>query len=396
MQKKYAFLGVVALVVVVVAASIAVDADRPRLKASKHSPAFRTLVPTDLPPVTRLPQQVSLDKAQSVLQFDDGSCESGLGANTTVTSWVDFDVPAQCVMGGLEVIQATGRFNTAYVPGSAHAALLGQAGGAPPAVGGGQSLGLAGGNFNTAGQCPAQAGFVQQKALNTPGVVAGTSNFFFGIRHGGFWGRDTNGPPAGRIWFGCGACGMTQYSPAFLQGAGFGGNWMLRVTVEDTNCLPPELEGACCLSETDCLVTTAGACSAQGGSFRGGGTDCSDVPATCESLWVSLHSMSAVTMADGSVAVRWTTEQEVDTVGFRVLREDTIRSREKANRTALTVVAAMIPAQGAGLTGATYEVVDASAQARTATTYWLEDIDINGRVTRHGPIVVERVSRRTR
>jgi hypothetical protein len=101
-------------------------------------------------------------------------------------------------------------------------------------------------------------------------------------------------------------------------------------------------------------------------------------------------------MADGSVAVRWTTEQEVDTVGFRVLREDTVRTREKANRTAMTVVAAMIPAQGAGLTGATYEVVDASSQARTATTYWLEDIDINGRVTRHGPIVVERGSRRTR
>jgi hypothetical protein len=394
MQKKYAFLGVVALVVVVVAASIAVDADRPRLKTTKNSPAFRTLVPTDLPPVNRLPQQISLEKAQSVLQFDDGSCESGLGANTVITTWVDFDVPAQCFMGGLEVIQATLRYNSDAVT-FAQVGVLGQAGATPPAVGNGSVHGLAGGNFLPVGQCPGQPGFVQQKQLTTPGVVAGTSNFFFGIRHGGFFGRDTNSD-AGRMWLGCGSCGMTQYSPGDLQGIGFGGNAMLRVTVEDTNCLPPDLEGACCLSETDCVVATAGACSAQGGSFRGGGTDCSDVPATCESLWVSLHSMSAVTMADGSVAVRWTTEQEVDTVGFRVLREDTIRSREKANRTALTVVAAMIPAQGAGLTGATYEVVDASAQARTATTYWLEDIDINGRVTRHGPIVVERVSRRTR
>lgn len=396
MQKKYAFLGVVALVVVVVAASIAVDADRPRLKTTKNSPAMRTLVPSDLPPVTRLPQQVSLEKAQSVLQFDDGTCESGLGANTVITTWVDFDVPAQCVMGGLEVIQATFRYNTDVVTTFQHVGVLGQAGGSPPTVGNGTVLGLAGGNFSTAGPCPAQAGFVQQKALNTPGVVNGTSNFFFGIRHGGFHGRDTTGVDAGRQWIGCGACGMTQYSPGDLQGFGLGGNAMLRVTVEDTNCLPAELLGACCLSETECQVLTAGACSALGGSFRGGGTDCSDIPATCESLWVSLHSMSAVTMADGSIAVRWTTEQEVDTVGFRVLREDSVRTREKANRVSMTVVAAMIPAQGAGLTGATYEVVDASTEARTATNYWLEDIDINGRVTRHGPIVVERGSRRTR
>jgi hypothetical protein len=395
MQKKYAFLGIVALLVVVAAASIAVDADRPKLRASAKAQGVRTMVPADLPPVTRLPQQVSLDKAQSVLLFDDGTCEGGLGANTVITTWVDFDVPAQCVQGGLEILQATFRYNTDVVTTFAHQGVLGPAGAAPPNAGGGAAVGVVGGNYLAVGQCPAQAGSLQQKALSAPLVVPGTSNFFFGLRHGGFFGRDTNSD-AGRMWLGCSACGMTTYSPGDLAGFGLGGNAMLRITVEDTNCLPAELEGACCLSETDCLVITAGACSAQGGSFRGGGTNCNDIPATCESLWVSLHSMSAVTMADGSVAVRWTTEQEVDTVGFRVLREDTVRTREKANRTAMTVVAAMIPAQGAGLTGATYEVVDASSQARTATTYWLEDIDINGRVTRHGPIVVERGSRRTR
>ena len=59
----------------------------------------------------------------------------------------------------------------------------------------------------------------------------------------GFAGRDTNGPPAGRIWLNCSFCGMTQYSPTDLSGLGLGGNWMIRVTVEDQNCVPVELMG---------------------------------------------------------------------------------------------------------------------------------------------------------
>ena len=59
----------------------------------------------------------------------------------------------------------------------------------------------------------------------------------------GFAGRDSNGPPAGRIWLNCAACGMTQYSLTDLSNIGLGGNWMIRVTVEDQNCVPVELMG---------------------------------------------------------------------------------------------------------------------------------------------------------
>ena len=57
----------------------------------------------------------------------------------------------------------------------------------------------------------------------------------------GFVGRDTDGTSAGRMWLNCGICGMTQYSPTDLTGIGLGGNWMIRVTVEDQNCVPVEL-----------------------------------------------------------------------------------------------------------------------------------------------------------
>jgi hypothetical protein len=36
---------------------------------------------------------------------------------------------------------------------------------------------------------------------------------------------------------------MTQYSPAVLTGLGLGGTWMIRLTVEDQNCVPVELMG---------------------------------------------------------------------------------------------------------------------------------------------------------
>ena len=34
---------------------------------------------------------------------------------------------------------------------------------------------------------------------------------------------------------------MTQYTPTTLSSLGLGGNWMIRVTVEDANCVPVEL-----------------------------------------------------------------------------------------------------------------------------------------------------------
>lgn len=168
---------------------------------------------------------------ESVLQLDDGTCESGLGAGTayTVTAFQEFDVPTQCVMGGLDIIAVTSRMNT----GNAQSFAYQQAGPAPTV-----------GNFNTAaaffgasGPCPATA--VSQVGLGTGNAITGTSTFWAGLVNMGFAGRDTQTP--GNVWLNCSVCQNSQYSPTDLSGAGLGGTWMIRVTVEDENCIPVEL-----------------------------------------------------------------------------------------------------------------------------------------------------------
>ena len=45
---------------------------------------------------------------------------------------------------------------------------------------------------------------------------------------------------------------------------------------------------------------------------------------------------------------------------------------------------------GSSLESASYSFLDNSKQAATAEYYYIEDLDIFGKATRHGPIVVER------
>jgi hypothetical protein len=171
----------------------------------------------------------------SVLQFDDGTCEGGLGLTCAPTCFwsavVDFDVPTQCIQAGLSIVGVTGKMNT-YTAASL---VLFQAG-ASPAVGR-QVVDIP--DILPTGPCPGTAMTARAVA---PGiaVIFGTSNFFAGFYNNGFVGRDTNNP-AGRMWIRTNTTGGT-YSPAYLTSLGFGGNWMIRVTVEDQNCVPVELQ----------------------------------------------------------------------------------------------------------------------------------------------------------
>jgi cysteine-rich repeat protein len=143
-------------------------------------------------------------------------------------------------------------------------------------------------------------------------------------------------------------------------------------------------EGACC--SEGCFVTTVERC-VEIGTYIGDGTTCTEE--ICDMLLVTMDSMSAKAMPAG-VLLRWTTVIEIDTIGFRVLREDPTGRREKG----LSIVAELIPSAGHGLAGATYELFDNAPAAARAAHYYLEDIDIHGKVTRHGPIVVDRGLRR--
>ena len=193
----------------------------------------------NLPPVTRGPMTVTPvdgSDALSILSFDDGTCESGLGAGTaaSITDYVDFDVPTQCIQSGLEVVAVTTRMNTGQtIVNFAY----GQSAPGAPLFGAGSLIPITG--IPPVGPCPATA--LTSRAVSPAAVITGTNNFFAGVAGAGFVGRDTNGPPAGRIWLNCGTCGMTQYTPTTLSSLGLGGNWMIRVTVEDANCVPVEL-----------------------------------------------------------------------------------------------------------------------------------------------------------
>jgi hypothetical protein len=149
---------------------------------------------------------------------------------------------------------------------------------------------------------------------------------------------------------------------------------------------PDFTSGACCTAlhslRTCVEELTRDECAAQQGLYVGPETRCDD-PLTCEALLVTMESMSAESTASG-VLVAWTTASEVDSVGFRVLRESA-DSRDKTPR----AVSPFIPTAGNSLAGATYSFLDDTKGVWSGRRYYIEDIDIFGRVTRHGPIQVQ-------
>ncbi|MDH3404445.1 MAG: hypothetical protein OEP45_12560, partial [Acidobacteriota bacterium] len=178
-------------------------------------------------------ESTPVGEALEILSFDDGTCESGLGAGVTVTDFVEFDVPT-CFFDIPDVVALTSRMNT----GTGTAFAFGQAGPAAPPANGGLFLPVP--PLPPFGACPATQ--LTSRSVG-PVEITSTTNFYAGLRTpNGFAGRDTNGPPAGRIWLDCAACGMTQYTPTTLTNLGLGGNWMIRVAVK-CQMVPVELMG---------------------------------------------------------------------------------------------------------------------------------------------------------
>jgi hypothetical protein len=96
-------------------------------------------------------------------------------------------------------------------------------------------------------------------------------------------------------------------------------------------------------------------------------------------LAVTLGSFTAQAAAD-HVLIAWETLSEVDTLGFNLWRG---LAADGSDREVLTFV----PAQSPGSTqGAVYQVQDFAVQAGATYWYWLEDIDLGGQTTLHGPV----------
>jgi len=105
-----------------------------------------------------------------------------------------------------------------------------------------------------------------------------------------------------------------------------------------------------------------------------------DNPVDCDPLLVVLDSFTA-DAARGGVLVRWTTLLEVDNIGFRVLR------RLDGEEEPVVLTTQLIMARGSDLQGAEYVFRDETAPRRgIGAHYYLEDIDLRGQITRHGPV----------
>ena len=97
---------------------------------------------------------------------------------------------------------------------------------------------------------------------------------------------------------------------------------------------------------------------------------------------IELSSFTATAQADGSVAVEWVTAAEWDHAGFNVYRSDT------EDGVLTQVNGAIIASTGMQGQGASYSLIDQDATVGTQW-YTLEDVDLDGVRTLHGPISVE-------
>ena len=82
----------------------------------------------------------------------------------------------------------------------------------------------------------------------------------------------------------------------------------------------------------------------------------------------------------GHITLIWETATEIDTRGFNIYRA------ESENGNYIKINTSLIPAKGSATQGASYKFVDTAVQNRRTYYYKLEDIDLNGTATMHGPV----------
>jgi len=97
---------------------------------------------------------------------------------------------------------------------------------------------------------------------------------------------------------------------------------------------------------------------------------------------IELSTFTA-TPSGRAVILKWTTESEIDNAGFNLYRAES----EKGEYAKIN--SSLIPADGTATSGATYHYIDNEVRNRKTYYYKLEDIDLNGTSTMHGPVSAE-------
>jgi hypothetical protein len=106
---------------------------------------------------------------------------------------------------------------------------------------------------------------------------------------------------------------------------------------------------------------------------------CSYCTGKCDiSSLITLSSFTAKA-SNGRVKLEWSTESEIENAGFNIYRSET----EAAGY--VKINSELIAAKGSETKGAKYVFIDNIAKNRKTYFYKLEDIDLNGTSTMHGP-----------
>ena len=104
------------------------------------------------------------------------------------------------------------------------------------------------------------------------------------------------------------------------------------------------------------------------------GDACDETPTV-----INLSSFTATPKA-GKIFTQWSTESESDNAGFNILRS------ESENGEYLKINNSLIPAEGLPTQGASYAYLDTGLRNGKTYFYKLEDIDLDGKSTMHGPV----------
>ncbi len=103
-------------------------------------------------------------------------------------------------------------------------------------------------------------------------------------------------------------------------------------------------------------------------------------------LPITLSSFSA-TLVDEGVLLRWRTESEINNLGFRILR------KEEGQKNFILVASyesnPALRGQGTTNQATDYQYIDTYVIPGKTYFYELQDVDINGNITTHGPIQAE-------
>ncbi len=163
-------------------------------------------------------------------------------------------------------------------------------------------------------------------------------------------------------------------------------------TADCTSCTNPGVCGtyaAClvpdCESINDFPVCATDDCPA--------GLECAADPASgdCRCLAPMLIDLDYLRATESrrGVTVSWRTLREVETMGFRIVRETGQGSR----KTVEVLTPQVVSPRGSEISGATYEVLDETPGHSGRTVYWLEEIDSSGQIARYGPVSPQAASR---